>query len=147
MYENQLLPDDPRLTAYALGELDPSEREAIERLMGDSPPAQLAVREIRELAGLLATELRQEPVAALTAAQRSAILDAGAPTVAPATATLGAARRRFVNSRWVSRFAALATVAALFAVAALLPAPGNRSDDVLPSAYYLKDDLGNRPSG
>jgi Ca-activated chloride channel family protein len=82
MSQNQIQPDDPRLTAYALGELDPTEQESLEQLLFDSPEAQAAVREIRELAGLLATELRQEPVSGLTAAQRNAILVAS-PVASP----------------------------------------------------------------
>ncbi len=77
MSENQLPPDDPRLTAYALGELDPTEQAALENLLFDSPEARAAVREIRELAGLLTSELRQEPAPELTAQQRAAILVAG----------------------------------------------------------------------
>src|SRR5262249_30673844 len=113
MSETRLLPDDPRLTAYALGELDPTEREAVERLLATSPEAQAALREIRDVAGLLTAELKQEPVPSLTEAQRTAVL-AGSPP--------GPARRRAVPSRasarWISRFAALAAMAAVVAIAA-----------------------------
>src|SRR5262245_56330075 len=105
MSETRLLPDDPRLTAYALGELDPTEREAVERLLEASPEAQATLREIRDVAGLLTAELKQEPAPSLTEAQRSAVLAGTASSPA---------RRRAVPSRasarWISRFAALATM-------------------------------------
>ena len=47
----------------------------VERLLAESPAAQAALREIRELAGLLTTELKQEPALSLTAVQRIAILE------------------------------------------------------------------------
>ncbi|MGE5192657.1 MAG: hypothetical protein ACM3U2_09155, partial [Deltaproteobacteria bacterium] len=141
MSEQELHADDPRLTAYALGELDPTEREAVERLLADSPAAQAAVREICDLAGLLTTELKQEPAPALTAAQRTAILEGKAPTVAARPAT-----RKRATSRWISQFAALASMAALVAIAAFLPAPGNRSGDSRWSEYAIDSKSGNLPA-
>lgn len=136
MSENQLLPEDPRLTAYALGELDPTEQETFERLLADSPAAQAALREIRELAGLLTTELRQEPALTLTSDQRTAILEGNVATVAPPPVKA----TRALN-RWISRFAALATMAALVAVAAFLPAPGRQQGDPLSSEYFVNDEV------
>ena len=56
--------DDPKLTAYALGELDELERSTIAHAVAESPEAQVLVNEIRELAGALknefATELERE---------------------------------------------------------------------------------------
>jgi Ca-activated chloride channel family protein len=74
--------DDPRLTAYALGELDASEVPAVEALLEQSPEARAEVEAIREVAGVLGTELAAEPAPAtgLEAAQHKAIEDAlGAP--------------------------------------------------------------------
>jgi Ca-activated chloride channel family protein len=136
MSENELHADDPRLTAYALGELDPTEREAVERLLSDSPAAQATVREVRDLAGLLTAELKQEPAPTLTAAQRTAILEGKAAKASPV-----AAIRRRASSRWIGQFAALASMAALVAVAAFLPAPGNRPDDRMSSANSSRNDL------
>jgi Ca-activated chloride channel family protein len=145
MSHTELHADDPRLTAYALGELDPTERETVERLLADSPEAQNAVREIRELAGLLKTELQHEPAPELTAAQRSAILAGNVTGLAGNVTGLagnvtGAAPRaekpRRTGSRWISHFAALASMAALVAVATFLPAPRDRPSDQ-PSGYSL----------
>src|SRR5262245_15685945 len=131
MSDTELQADDPRVTAYALGELDPTERATVERLLADSPEAQNAVREIRELAGLLATELQHEPAPALTVAQRTAILEGKTAAVVKRPA---APRRK--GNRWISQFAALASMAALVAVAAFLPAPGNRPTGEQTSGYF-----------
>lgn len=125
MSENQLLPDDPRLTAYALGELDPTEVKAVEQLLAASPAAQGALQEIRELAGLLTAELRDEPAPALTDAQRAAILGGNAimPPQRPATIPV---HTRGSRTMW---FASLATMAALCAVALLVLPKSNRMSD------------------
>ncbi|HEY2250321.1 MAG TPA: von Willebrand factor type A domain-containing protein [Planctomycetaceae bacterium] len=154
MSENQLLPDDPRLTAYALGELDPTEQAALERLLAGSPAAQAAVREIRELAGVLTTELRQEPALELTARQREAILVAGTSAGHAASAPVNHAPvnhapnnseefsvmlglpdppvplRPRATHLSVKRFAALATIAALIVVAAVIIPPPRQSSDL-----------------
>lgn len=125
MSENQLLPDDPRLTAYALGELDPTEVKAVEQLLAASPAAQCALQEIRELAGLLTSELRDEPAPALTETQRAAILGGSAAMPAPRPATIPA-RTRGSRTMW---FASLATMAALCVVAVLVLPKSNRTSD------------------
>lgn len=65
--------DDPRLTAYALGELDETERGEVERLLEESPDARREVEEIRRLAGQLREELTGEPLGALDADARRKI--------------------------------------------------------------------------
>jgi len=64
MNQAHLPPDDPRLTAYALGELPDNERIAIEAAVQADPALQAAVAEIRALAGDLSDALASEPVAA-----------------------------------------------------------------------------------
>ncbi|OAM90651.1 VWA domain-containing protein [Termitidicoccus mucosus] len=54
--------DDPRLTAYALGEMDMDERAAFEAEVHDDAAAQAALAEIRALAGDLRAALATEPV-------------------------------------------------------------------------------------
>ena len=46
----KFLPDDPQLTAYALGELDGDERAAVEQALRDNPAAQAAVATLRATA-------------------------------------------------------------------------------------------------
>ena len=49
-------PDDPKLTAYALDELDEIERQAIARAVGTSPEAQHEIQETQTMARLLRAE-------------------------------------------------------------------------------------------
>ena len=57
-------PEDPRLTAYALGELhDPADRAAVEQTLQSSPEARAALREIRVFTALLTAEYKQERAA------------------------------------------------------------------------------------
>jgi Ca-activated chloride channel homolog len=52
--------DDPKLTAYALGELEEPERSTIARAVAESAEAQRLVDEVRELAGALKNEFAAE---------------------------------------------------------------------------------------
>ena len=65
--------DDPRLTAYALGELEGAEREEIEKLLAENPEARALVDEMRGLGELVTTELAKEPAATLTDEQHRRI--------------------------------------------------------------------------
>jgi hypothetical protein len=74
--------DDPRLTAYALGELDdPAEIAEIEASLAESGDLRQYVDEIRATGDLLAGHLKAEPVPGL----RVAHLDAIEGQLAPAT--------------------------------------------------------------
>ena len=59
-------PEDPRLTAYALNELEPGERAAVEAELPNNPECREAVEEIRRAAGVLSRELAAEPCPALS---------------------------------------------------------------------------------
>ncbi|MFT3868552.1 MAG: von Willebrand factor type A domain-containing protein [Nibricoccus sp.] len=59
---SHLTPDDPRLTAYALGELDAAEHVAVEAALKDNPAAQATVAQIRALSGDLSAALAKEPL-------------------------------------------------------------------------------------
>lgn len=63
-------PDDPNLTAFALGELDDADRLAVESLLARSPEAARFVAEVRETAALLSGTLRKEPMPGLSIVQR-----------------------------------------------------------------------------
>jgi len=71
-------PDDPRLTAYALGELDPAEGAAVEAVIAADPEARRVVDEVRATARLLVDRFALEPTPDLTAGHRRAI-EAGLP--------------------------------------------------------------------
>ena len=55
--------NDPRLTAYVLGELDPSERPEIEAMLESSAEGHQVVEEIRQTIGWLSDHLRDERAA------------------------------------------------------------------------------------
>jgi Ca-activated chloride channel family protein len=67
--------DDPRLTAYALGELDPSQHPEIARLLAESEEARKYIDEIRQTARWLTEELQKEgrSAASLTPADHKLI--------------------------------------------------------------------------
>ena len=66
-------PDDPRLTAFVLGEIDDTDRAEIEQLLETSPEAQAAVADIEDTIGALREGLASEPAPELTADQRAAV--------------------------------------------------------------------------
>ncbi len=65
--------NDPRLTAYALGELPEAERHAFEALLADDPAAEREVAEIRALASQMQLELADLAPEALSAEQRDRV--------------------------------------------------------------------------
>ena len=69
----KLSPDDPRLTAYALGELSAQERAEIEKAIQGDEALQQAVAEIRQLGDLLSDELGKEESPALSAEHLEAL--------------------------------------------------------------------------
>ena len=58
--------DDPRVTAYALGELTEEERIEFERELEKDPSLQNAVRDVREIAGDIGNVFAAEPEMGLT---------------------------------------------------------------------------------
>lgn len=55
--------DDPRLTAYALGELDEAEKSEVERLLADHAEARKTIEEIQATANWLTERLHEEQTA------------------------------------------------------------------------------------
>ena len=98
-------PEDPRLTAYVLGELEEPERAAVEAALAEDGAARRAVEEIRAAARLLEEELKKEAAPALTESQRRRIEQRARP----------ASHRRL---RWLA--AAAAVVCMLMILGALL---------------------------
>jgi len=66
-------PDDPCLTAYVLGELDDDACAQVERQLAENPASREKVEEIREVAGLLKSELAREVEPSLEPAHRAAV--------------------------------------------------------------------------
>jgi Ca-activated chloride channel family protein len=97
--------NDPRVTAFALGELEGSEAKEIEDALAVEPELRRAVEEVRVISERLASELQSEPVASLSEAQRARLRER-AQGVVPIDRARG--RRRLVL------IAAVTTVAASF---------------------------------
>ncbi|MCI0630932.1 MAG: von Willebrand factor type A domain-containing protein, partial [Phycisphaerales bacterium] len=97
-------PNDPRLTAYALGELDREEAAAIERQIAEDESLAAAVNEIRQTASLLSAEFAAEPALGLTDEQRRSLEQRPEPAL---------------NNPWIFRARTLWTGAGLAAAACL----------------------------
>ncbi len=66
-------PNDSKLTAYALGELEEAEKAEVEAMLAESPEAREAVEEIQRIGQMLSEELQNEPVVGLTQEHREVI--------------------------------------------------------------------------
>ncbi|HEX2861722.1 MAG TPA: von Willebrand factor type A domain-containing protein, partial [Lacunisphaera sp.] len=66
MNQNPILPDDPRLTAYAFDEMNEAERAQFEQQLAADPAARQAVEAIRAAGALLASALEHEPAPPVT---------------------------------------------------------------------------------
>jgi Ca-activated chloride channel family protein len=120
--------DDPRLTAYALGEADAVTAAAVEAALRDSAPLRQTAAEIRAGAQMVADALATEDAPALRPEQRQAIVEASPP------ASWAAPRSR---GRLVGR--AILAAAASITAAVILLWPGvrprsTRTADVAPPA-------------
>jgi hypothetical protein len=110
-------PDDPKWTAYVLGELDDEERAAVELELEESDEAKLLVEELRFAASLTKTELGDAvPAIPLTRDQRENIR---------ASANTGRARRWFGVRDWVWISGAAAAAAAALVLAVVSTPPSS----------------------
>src|SRR6185369_15347102 len=72
-------PDDPKWTAYVLGELSEAERKQVEKELESSAAAREVVEEIRLATSLVREEVVKEPVPALSSDQKREIAAAASP--------------------------------------------------------------------
>lgn len=139
--------NDPRLTAFALGELPEQERLEVERWLEESAEARAALVEIQETIDLVKDELAAEPVPTLTSTQRQAIeaqLSASQSAAAGNPVTLaidGASDRGSLSWRWLSLGL---TAAALVGIALVLPRDAQRDVANLPAASNQTGDFGSQ---
>ncbi len=114
----KLLPEDPRITAYALGEIeDAKERAEIEAAVAESAELQQVVSSIREMGDLLAAGLATEAAPELSEFEKARMeLPAGAAVPRPS----------FVGKLW-AYWPQLAGVAAVLALAAVIIAPQTKT--------------------
>ena len=111
--------DDPKLTAYALGELEGAEREQMEAFVARDEGARRIVEEIRQAGMVLERSLRAGRAPSLTAAQREAIAAAAASSAVPSgsgAAKLNYAPVRMSARRMVTRWALATAACAALAV-------------------------------
>jgi Ca-activated chloride channel family protein len=118
----KLSPDSPELTAYALGELTPAERAAVEAALADAPELRAELDALRHTADLLAHEFAAEPAVELSPGQRATIVQNAGRPGAKAEAEPDPARPPLATLLW-ERFqtwrASLAWAVAAVAVLAL----------------------------
>jgi Ca-activated chloride channel homolog len=76
-------PNDPRLTAYVLGELDPADRTEIEAMLEASSEGRQTVEEIRQTVEWLSAQLREEQAAHVLTAESNHRPLVGLSTPAP----------------------------------------------------------------
>ena len=121
--------DDPRLSAYALGELPAEATAEVERLLEGDPEAVAAVEDLRAMAGTLAAAFATEPAVALTETQRAAVVEAAAqPTEARApTLAIVGARRREARPWYAWTLAAAAAAAGILVIGGPRAARGSRA--------------------
>ncbi|AOS44813.1 von Willebrand factor [Lacunisphaera limnophila] len=79
MNTDPILPDDPRLTAYALDEMAADERVEFEKLLSADPAARQAVEEIRAAGTMFAAALESEAAGQPGAEAKAAIVAGGDP--------------------------------------------------------------------
>ena len=129
----KLLPEDPRLTAYALGEIeDQQERSAIESAVAQSTELQQAVAAIRDMRELLTKGLAAEPIPELSEFEKARM---GEPTESS---------QRSVVSRLLS-WPLLSSVAAVLIIAfVVLPQRSAIKEDFAYQAEPRKEDFADQ---
>lgn len=100
--------DDPRMTAYLLNELDPSEKEAWEQIMNDNPSIQAELAAMKETIDRVRESLQSEPLVpgsvTISSSDTASTLKTGAQAVS------------FTRCRLFHIFLALTAASVLFAV-------------------------------
>lgn len=116
-------PDDPKWTAYVLGELSDSERTAVEKELESSSAAREVVEEIRLTTSLLKEEFAKEAPVALRSDQRRAVTFAAKPSAFTI-------RRAFA---WAALTATVCMIFATITIPSLLRS--RQSAGPMPGAY------------
>src|SRR5215467_3459723 len=141
-------PDDPKWTAYVLGELNDAERAQIEKELESSAAAREVVEEIRLATDLLRHEFTLEQAVGLAPEQRHVITSAAARPVEALYERPGGRRPPLQFSRPMFRWAGVAaSVAAGLLVVATLSVPSllrSRQDAPLPQAATAPAPVGER---
>lgn len=115
--------EDPRLSAYALGEMDSAEVKEFEALLEKDPAARAEVEALRQMAGMLASKLQAEPAEAMSEPARAKVVAAAEANIVP----LPRSRRRVVAARLAKIAAVLLVVAGVVYVATPQLARSNKA--------------------
>ncbi len=142
MNDTKILPDDPKLTAYALGELDAGDHAVVEAALRRQPELRTAVAEIRATATQLEAALATEEAAAEPAPPAFAARFSGGEPRAEG-GVLGRLLQ-FPRGYFVIGGLAAACFAVMFALRA---PPATRRGDPLPAvvAYVAPEPVLERP--
>ena len=120
----KLTPEDPRLSAYLLGELPPAEAAAVERAISADPALRLSFGDLKKVASFLEGSLSSTPPG-LRPAQREAILKAGRHADSEGKVVEFASAKRGARP-WLATFGAAAAVVLAVTVASKVAGPGKR---------------------
>jgi Ca-activated chloride channel family protein len=141
--------DDPRLTAYALGELNAADRAAVEQQIGESVETLLEIEAIREVAGQLRAALREEGQGAAPVSVNRSVSEGiqGQPPISSptlASVTTDASPRRKASGRFAVAASCLAMTCA-FGIVALTgrndtQRPGNVTSRLHRLKWFESDD-------
>ncbi|WP_193210959.1 VWA domain-containing protein [Luteolibacter marinus] len=121
----KLTPDDPRLSAYLLGELPPAEAAEVERAIAADPALQLSFGDLKKVASFLEGSLSTAPPA-LRPAQREAVLKAGRHADSQGKVVEFASARRSWRP-WLATLGAAAAVVVAVTMASRVAGPGKRT--------------------
>ncbi|MCY2968395.1 MAG: hypothetical protein NT069_32995, partial [Planctomycetota bacterium] len=115
-------PNDPRLTAWLLGELPASEREEFEQYLNTHPEARAEIELLRGACDQMRSALVSEPSPALSDAERAGVLAAAErpPLEAGEPATISPVSTALHPKRWHSLIAVATTIAGCALVIALV---------------------------
>lgn len=119
--------DDPKLTAYALDELDPTERAEIEQLLRENPDALAEVEETKTFVAQLRRELKTEAGTPLTEEQKATVLAAAAKEVPENVVPMSSPNRVRRLLPLAAAICALAGIASVFYVNGLVQYKASRS--------------------
>ena len=115
-------PNDPRLTAYALGELAEVDRAEVESQLEQCEESRATVEDVRETAELLRVELAAEPAVTLTETQRAAVeVEADAVAADPKAVQSATQTDKPIRRRQSALVSVLLTIAAVAVLVAILP--------------------------
>lgn len=123
-------PDDPRLSAYLLGEMEADELKAFEAELQSHPELLEYIEELRETSSLLQNALEQEPAPALSPAQRSLILSAAADAHSPTSQEKPVMKPSNARGTW-------AIIVAVAALSIMLVVLLNTSDEPLGERFSV----------